>query len=252
MSSGSVIPHASKWILRPAPRPGPAIILYCLPHAGGAASAFRAWHSLLPEWIEVAAVRLPGRENRVSEPPEFTVAAVARAVAEDSGGRPFALFGHSMGGRLAFEVGRALSPTEPLRHLALSGTGHPAAMPDPPNISGLSDPDLVDWLTTRGGAPAWALADEQYLALLLRTLRSDCAWLERSVHLPAEPLPCALSVFAGDSDDAAPPAAMAAWARETAGVFKARRYVGGHFYLDEQLPALLGDLAADLSVHWYG
>lgn len=249
MYSDSVVPHVSKWIIRSAPQPNPALILYCLPHAGGAASAFRAWRYLLPEWIEVAAVRLPGRENRASEHPEFSTAAVAEAIAADSGGRPIALFGHSMGGRLAFEVGRFLSSIEPLRHLSVSGTGHPAVMPNPPIISGLSDPELLDWLTIQGGAPPWALADEQYLAVLLRTLRSDCAWLERAGHRPAEPLTCGLSAFAGVDDDAVPLTALAAWSRETAGVFTARRYAGGHFYLKDQLPSLLGDLTADLSLH---
>lgn len=249
MSYDFVVPRASKWILRSAPRPDPALILYCLPHAGGAASAFRTWHSLLPDWIELAAVRLPGRENRASERPDFSVGAVAEAIAEDSSGRPFALFGHSMGGRLAFEVAKVLASTEPLRHLSISGTGHPATMPSPPNISGLSNPELLDWLIARGGAPSWALADEQYLAMLLRTLRSDCAWLERVGHRPSDPLTCGLSAFAGADDDAVPPSSLTDWSRETAGVFTARRYVGGHFYLKDQLPLLLGDLATDLSLH---
>ena len=245
----SAIPQTSKWFVRYAPRPDAAVIVYCLPHAGGAASAFRTWHAALPEWIDLAAVRLPGRESRIAEPPAFTAEQVAQEVVADSGGRPFAVFGHSMGGRLAFEIGRLLAGPEPLRHLAISGIGHPAVLPPPPGISESSDADLAAWLTELGGVPSWALDDEQYRDLLLRTVRADCAWLESRVYTAAAPLACGLSVFAGADDAAAPPAATAAWARETAGRFTVRRYPGGHFYLDERSSAMLGDLAEDLAAY---
>lgn len=221
--------------------------MYCLPHAGGAASAFRNWQADLPDWIDVAAVRLPGRENRVGEPPEFTVEDVTDALLADCDDRPFAVFGHSMGGLLALEVCRALSDAgvPGLVHLAISGIGHPAVMPPPPRISNLPDEALATWLTTLGSVPDWALADEQFRLVLFRAVRSDCAWLERWVNRAAA-LDVGLSVFAGDADDSAPPPALAAWSRETTGRFRARRYPGGHFYLESQRAAVLADLTADL------
>lgn len=239
-------PEASRWFLRTASRPQAPLVLYCLPHAGGAASAFRAWHSVLPDWIDIAAVRLPGRESRIAEGPEFRVDEVAHAITEDSGGRPFAVFGHSMGGRLAFELGRLLDGAAPLRHVMISGIGHPAIMQAPPDISGLADADLVDWLTSQGAVPLPALANDQYRTLLLRTVRSDCRWLERCSYVPAPPLTCGMTAYAGDSDLAAPAHAVAAWARETAGGFTARSYPGGHFYLLDHLPTVLADLTTDL------
>ena len=51
--------------------------------------------------------QLPGREVRITEPPHVDVDtltdALARAVGL-RGRRPYALYGHSMGARLAFEV----------------------------------------------------------------------------------------------------------------------------------------------------
>jgi surfactin synthase thioesterase subunit len=49
--------------------------------------------------IELLAVQLPDRKNRLAEPPEIDVPAVADAV-----DRPFARFGHSLGAWIAAAV----------------------------------------------------------------------------------------------------------------------------------------------------
>ncbi|MCA9540674.1 MAG: hypothetical protein KC620_17365, partial [Myxococcales bacterium] len=43
--------------------------LICLPHAGGGSAAFARWRGALPADIELSALRLPGRETRLSERP---------------------------------------------------------------------------------------------------------------------------------------------------------------------------------------
>ncbi|WP_256732064.1 thioesterase II family protein, partial [Burkholderia pseudomallei] len=42
--------------------------LFCFHYAGATASIFRTWPGGLPDWIEVVAVQLPGREYRLGEP----------------------------------------------------------------------------------------------------------------------------------------------------------------------------------------
>src|SRR6266576_5801192 len=85
--------------------------LFCFSHAGGSAMIFRPWQKAMAPEIEVFSVQLPGRGGRVMEPPatrmpalaDMTTDAVARYI-----DRPFAFFGHSMGGLLAFEVAQRL------------------------------------------------------------------------------------------------------------------------------------------------
>ena len=48
----------------------PELRLFCLPCAGGGASAFRAWRDGLPASIDLCPVQLPGRENRLNEHPQ--------------------------------------------------------------------------------------------------------------------------------------------------------------------------------------
>jgi medium-chain acyl-[acyl-carrier-protein] hydrolase len=99
------------WISRPRPNPRTLLRLFCFPYAGGGASAYRKWSDSLPQSIEVCAVQLPGREMRIKEPaysdvhPLVDVLAPALASFLD---RPFALFGHSMGALVAFELARKI------------------------------------------------------------------------------------------------------------------------------------------------
>src|ERR1700691_3000691 len=89
----------------------PGVTLFCIPHAGGGASAFRTWQQALAPSVTVKVLQLRGRESRLREPPllqlEEVLVDLYRAVAPETA-RPFALFGHSMGALLAFELSHML------------------------------------------------------------------------------------------------------------------------------------------------
>src|SRR5882672_2866352 len=80
--------------------------LFCFPFAGGMAMAYRSWANKLAPHVEVSAVELPGRGYRFREELfrslETAVPVLTDAVRGALDGRPFALFGHSMGASLAF------------------------------------------------------------------------------------------------------------------------------------------------------
>jgi len=241
-----------RWMLRTESRPGARVTLYCFPHAGGGASTYRMWPQMLPSWVDVVGVQLPGRENRIADTPRVDVMEIADAIAADASqyaGRPYAVFGHSMGGLLAFEVGRMLTAAEkqaPL-YLAISGMPHPPWRTPPESWSGLPDDELLAHVGAIGGVPPQILADPQLRKLILRPLRSDVSWLENYWPYRGQLLSCPLSVFAGEEDEDARAEWLEEWRQETMAEFRVRRYPGGHFYLTSQIRAVLDDLAADLS-----
>ena len=85
--------------------------LLCLPYAGGRADGYRRWIGDLAGIAEVWAADLPGRHRRAGEPLVTDPDAVVAGIATDAHAlldRPLAVFGHSMGALLAFEVVREL------------------------------------------------------------------------------------------------------------------------------------------------
>ncbi|SCG49770.1 thioesterase domain-containing protein [Micromonospora halophytica] len=238
------------WFVSPGSRPQAPAQLFCLPYAGAGASAFRRWQEGIGADVEVLPVQLPGRENRISEDPRFTVAEVAAAIA-DRADRPYAIYGHSMGGRLGFEVVRELRRTGrtlPLR-LYVGGARAPhvtaASLFD--GLSGVDDAELLRRLGDGGGLPAELLAHPELVELLLPLLRADFGRVDSYRYVPGEPLPVPIVTFNGRHDRAVSREQSAGWGEHTAAGFTLHDIDGGHFFLADRLSELLGMIRADLA-----
>lgn len=236
-----------KWLTCRQPVRAAGLRLVCLPYAGGGASAYLPFTELLGDRVEVWGAQLPGRERRFVEPAPTEIAEVAgplaRAIA-DLVREPFALFGHSMGGLIAYEVTRLLERDGgpvPERLVVSAARPPHRVLPGAPHE--LDDAGLVDWMTRLGGAPAELLANADLLGLLLPTLRADltlCANFFASAEHDQVRVP--ITALAGDGDPLASAADVAQWERWTSGWFDLRVLVGGHFYLNDDPRAVLSAL----------
>lgn len=230
---------------------GPSrVVLYCLPHAGAGASAFHGWQSVLGPAVRVEAVRLPGREARIGlEDPTPDPAAIAARIMADLDG-PYAIFGHSMGGLLGFEVVRELRRLEapmPLR-LFVSAARPPGSPPDVP-YSALPDEEFLAAVTAMGGTPPQIASHPGLRELYLPILRADMAWLE--AHLPVHELPLPVPVvgLCGDADPVVDADRMAGWAAFSALAYSHFLFPGGHFYLDGRLAEVAALIRESLDIY---
>ncbi|NEE49023.1 alpha/beta fold hydrolase, partial [Streptomyces sp. SID8455] len=85
----------------------PRLRLICLPPAGSGAGAFHAWRPYVPEHLELVPVELPGRGSRIDEPVPDDLDALVEALLhglEPELNLPYALFGHSFGAVVAYEL----------------------------------------------------------------------------------------------------------------------------------------------------
>lgn len=213
--------------------------LFCLPHAGAGASAYRHWPQLLPPTVDLVPIQLPGREARFAEPPARTAAEVVDGVLEpllDRISGPFALFGHSMGALLSYELAHALADRgRPPAHLFVSGYAAPQRIrPTGGIVHLLPDDELLEHLEYLEGTPPEVLASPELLRLLLPVCRNDFGLCETHVFRPRPPLRIPVTALAGVADRGAPPAEVEAWRELTTGDFVHRSFPGGHFYLLEQ------------------
>ena len=245
-------PARDPWIMRPRPNPRAALRLFCLPHAGGGASTFRGWADQLPADVEVCPVQLPGRENRIAEAPYDRVGPLVEALAGALAGWseiPFAVFGHSNGALIGFELARHLRRTGapgPV-HLFASGRRAPDVAQRGRDIHALPEADLLEDLRELGGLPAAILENAEIRALILPLLRADMALTENYQFAEEAPLDIPITGYGGLADPKVSREELEAWGRHTAAGFRARFFPGDHFYLLSGRDQVLAKLSQDLS-----
>lgn len=236
-------PPPSRWLRCYRPRPPAATKLICLPHAGGSASAFRAWPDRAGPDIEIHAVQYPGREDRLTDPfidrMDALVEAVTAEIAAAAFSR-FALFGHSMGGAVAYEVAvrlRALGLPGPA-HLFISGR-QPPEHHRSGTLHTKDDQALVDELVRLRPANAELMAEPALARIVLPVVRNDYRLIETYRPAQADPLRCPITALVGEADTELTVAESAAWAGLTTGRVQPRTFPGDHFYLVDHRAAVI-------------
>ncbi|MDC0708163.1 alpha/beta fold hydrolase [Stigmatella sp. ncwal1] len=242
----------SPWIVQRKPPASPAIRLFCFPYAGAGSLPYFKWPDLIPGGIDVCAVQLPGRENRLREPAlrdlhQLTTKLVEALSPYLEG--EFAFFGHSFGALVAFEVIRELRRRGlPLpKMLFASGSESPSLRSKLPALSGLERDDFVREVAARyGGLPRHIMEQRELLDLVLPTLRADLKILEDYVYREEPPLPLPICAFGGTDDPRVAETALDAWRRETAVAFKLQIFPGSHFFINEVTRQVLQALSSEL------
>jgi surfactin synthase thioesterase subunit/glycosyltransferase involved in cell wall biosynthesis len=225
--------------------------LFCLPPAGGGTLMYAGWKDALDRRTAVVPVRLPGRESRIAEPPIDDIRALVQplctAIAPHTH-MPFALFGHSMGAGIAFELAHALRRSGyPLpRALFVSAARapqfrlHHEPPPEP------TDEELLEQLRRLDGLPAGVLDNPNLLRLIMPVLRADTRLYRNYIYTPEDALPVPIFAYGGASDPNVRPEHLEAWRTQTTAGFTHREFPGGHFYLQSSRDAFLEALKADL------
>ncbi|APR74830.1 Malonyl CoA-acyl carrier protein transacylase [Minicystis rosea] len=229
------------WLPYRRPRADAKARLFCFPHAGGGATAYRGFQEALPASIEVCAVQLPGRENRLRETPIASLAKLIPLLADGLAPHlvpPFAFFGHSMGAVLAFELARTLRRRgAPLpAHLFASACPAPH-IPDDDASHALSDDALIDHLRALGGMREEILAHRELMEMILPVFRADAALTETYVHATEPPLDLPFTAFGASSDTKATRADLEAWREHTTRGFTIALFPGDHFYIQGEARA---------------
>ncbi|MFF4623398.1 thioesterase II family protein [Nonomuraea jabiensis] len=240
--------HGDLWIRRfHEPEPD-APRLVCFPHAGGSASFFVPLSQALRPRPEVLVIQYPGRHDRVAEPcvEDLNVLAdeIFRRVRKLSGPPP-ALFGHSMGATLAFEVAQRLEGDGiAVPHLFVSAARSPSSERSE-EVHLRDDGGIIAEIRRLNGTDDAVLMDPALMRLVLGPIRSDYKALERYRYAGGV-LACPVTALAGDADPGTSLSAARSWRDQTRGAFAFRQFPGGHFYLNDELARVVEEIRRTL------
>lgn len=210
--------------------------LFCLPHAGGGLGTFRGWVDLLPGDVELAVPCLPGRDARAAEPPLACMAGLVGRLAddlEDGLDKPYALFGHSLGALVAFDLAHEVTRRggPPPTALVVSGQRAPSVPYPHKPVFRLDDDAFIDAVQARHDAiPAAILAHGEMLTHYRRLLRADFTLVEDYGYTRRARLPCPIVCIRGEDDKFVTAEHAVGWREETLSDCEFVTVPGGHFY----------------------
>jgi medium-chain acyl-[acyl-carrier-protein] hydrolase len=226
--------------------PDASVRLFCFPFAGGGTAVYRQWRSTKQQ-IEIVAVELPGRGLRSSEPPVGNLTAIVEEMAETIPfDGPFALFGHSMGALISYELARSLARRQITpQHLFVSSHRAPH-LPRLRTRYQLSDEDLMRGVGSFGGTAPEVMMNADLRRMLLHTLRTDLTALETYTWVEGQPLNCPITIFGGEDDYDVSQEELEPWRQHTSAEFSLQMMPGGHFYLYDAWDYLMNDISHKL------
>ncbi len=244
-------PALGLWIAGPRPNPRARLRLFCFPYAGGSALMFRTWSDALPADVEVCPVQLPGRSPRLMERPFTEVSSLSRVLAEALASlldKPFAIFGHSLGALVGFELARQLRKqhdVNPVRLFVSAGCAPQVPRRRSP-IHTLPAKEFLTEVRRLKGIPTEVLEHEELMEVILPLLQADFALYENYVYSIEPPLNCPISAFGGLRDDTVNQSDLEAWRDQTTASFSLRMLQGDHLFLNTTQPLLVQMISQDL------
>jgi surfactin synthase thioesterase subunit len=226
--------------------------LFCLPYAGGSAALYMKWKSFLHPSIHIVPIELAGRGKRLSEPFYSDIEQAVHDLYEKIKGEldelPYALFGHSMGGLLAFELAHKIQLQG---HIAptiifLSGKNPPHSQ-NQRDIHHLPNKELINEIFKMGGTPKEILQHDELVEMLIPILRADFTLVENyRYNKRKEILDCDLVVMNGREDGLTQDSDMKEWSRYTKREMRTYHIDGGHFFINEHLESVVNLINTEL------
>lgn len=215
--------------------------LFLFPYAGGAAASYNGFRQYLDPSIEFRAIELAARGRRMRQANynnlDEAVDDVFDIIKNELTQAPYALFGHSMGTMIAFELAYKIRDNNlpmPI-HIIFSGRCAPYVSREGKRVlHHLSDAEFKKQLLEMGGTPKEFFDHPELLEVFLPLLKGDFRLTETYVHPPKDaPLDVDFTVFSGKQDEDTPEE-VEAFAQHTTKTCDVHFFEGEHFFIHEE------------------
>ncbi len=226
--------------------------LFCIPYAGGTASVFAPWAQMLDASIELVAIQLPGRANRMFERPYQAMEPLVRDLTQVIRpwlGKPYALYGHSLGSRIAIELAQSLQViAAPVPQCIIaSGSRAPHIPRTPRNIAFLPEAEFIQELRQLNGTPEEILRNHELMQLHMPMLRADFRIADSCSEPPTRSQPGTGWVFAGEQEPDQSEEELLKWGEYFEVPIQLKMFPGGHFFLETAREQVVAQVNAILT-----
>lgn len=188
--------------------------------------------------LKLIPLEYPGRGARIREPLIRDIDIMVDDILIKMKGllrnQPYAVYGHSMGGLVAFMLCRKIimeKGMNPPLHLFISGTMGPSAhAKDNINRHLMPAKEFMEEIRRLDGCPEEILESEELLNYFAPILRADFEASETFIYNPGSPLDIPVTVITGDEENMEDQD-IAAWQEITSYAVDFRKMKGKHFFI---------------------
>jgi medium-chain acyl-[acyl-carrier-protein] hydrolase len=229
----------NEWFVIPKPNVNADLKLICFPYAGGSASTYLPWIKNLPDNVELIIIQAPGRGTRMGElaySDMQTLIGDLVKIIPSVLNKPYILFGHSLGSRIAFELMsqlKKLSHALPQHFIASGSRGpHHKSMKEP--IYDLPDDEFIEELKGLNGTPQAVLENKELMELFLPLLKADFEIANRYYYTEKACFDCPITVFGGEYDVDICLSKLSSWGTFFETDADVHLFPENHFFIDSQ------------------
>jgi len=215
--------------------------LYCFPYAGGNTSVYLPFKEKIGDEIELVAVQLPGRAERMFEEPftdmDTLVETLYRQMAPTLH-EPFAFLGYSMGGAIAYALTKKIESVSKFKpeFIIISAT-KPIELLNQGRKHTLSDEALINVLREHKASPKEVLDSKELMEILLPMIRADYTLIETYTSNEVPLLQIPLILF--NSEEDMPKETILQWQNYFKDKANYIAFEGGHFFIHTQVDKMV-------------
>jgi surfactin synthase thioesterase subunit len=217
------------------------INLLCLPYAGGSSVVYKKWGRYFDESINIIPVELAGRGKRLSEnfykDMESAIDDIYKISAPFIEEGEYALYGHSMGSTIAFELCQRIiseNKRQPV-HLFVSGRYPPDVSKKSKCLSKLPDKEFMDEILRLGGTSKEVFDNKELCSLFVPIIKADYRIIEEYKYINRnQKFNCGITVFNGRSDEDVTYEDALEWGKHTSVGCGVYEFDGDHFFINNK------------------
>lgn len=221
------------------------MILICLPYAGGSKAVYYNWKGKFNNNIKLEPIELKGRGSRYSEgyytDLEDAVNDIYLNIKDKIINEEYAIFGHSMGSLLAFELYYKIleSGGRIPKHIFFSGYMAPHCENKDEIIHDLPDDEFISKVLDFGGTPTEVSENKDILELAIPILRNDFKIVELYKYKhKSKPIQCDITILNG-REDTMTPEELNGWKLHSTKNVNICTFEGNHFFIDDNLDEII-------------